>query len=140
MLTLVCLLLALLCVCVYILKKNNATNCTNSKCINSSILWQKFNFRFKLFNRKKNDTENERTSIKIYNIEDELFNSKLAKKTTVNNDKIYNTDECIEIKNWRYHLTNDHFWGVVLLEAYNLHNQFNNLVNISYCSCSKNKN
>lgn len=123
MLALVCLLLAILGVCVYILKKNN-------KSISSatSILWQKFMFRSRLLidrrifrarqSRENSPMENETSSRRQLADNNNNINNNLRRTTLSNNfDFIEPCDiedqidslESVKIKNWRYHLTNNKF-------------------------------
>lgn len=124
MLTLVCLLLAILGVCVYILKRNN-------KSISSatSILWQKFMFRSRLLidrrifqvRRTRNDSPSgdieisrEPTTKGEWHVTDGNNNSRSKNNSNFVFTEPFTVDdddslESMKIKNWKYHLTNNKF-------------------------------
>lgn len=111
MLTLVCLLLAILCVCVYILKKSDGN-------MSGSILWRKF---FRLFDRKPvvmaDTTSSLNTSANF--IIEKKPESRMSTEKKIHVLKVpmnekpedlqWEETDRIEIRNWRYHLTSNHF-------------------------------
>lgn len=128
MLTLVCLLLAILGVCVYILKKNNKSISSAS-----SILWQKLMFRSRLLIDRRltrrqrttspadnfGRTSKEPTSGRFHDRVADSNNNRTAISNNFNfvepKDFIGPFDDdvkslhSLQIKNWRYHLTNNKF-------------------------------
>lgn len=113
MLILVCLLLAVLCVCLYILKKNQQN-------IDTSYLWQKLNFRSARIDRrpKKSRSVNARKSQNLVNLITKRFGGTKrthavdttdAKSHIQNSEISFRFDDKFEVRNWRYHLTNERF-------------------------------